>query len=94
MYDILYKILFVLLNPFFFFLVPPRKLSYDPLQRSRKLFGGFIQDIKHRYPFYKSDVLDGLNFQCVASVIFIYFAAVSGAIAFGGLLCEQIIIVY
>lgn len=92
MYDILYKILFVLLNPFFFFLVPPRKPSYDPLQRSRKPFGGFIQDIKHRYPFYKSDVLDGFNLQCVASVIFIYFAAVSGAIAFGGLLCEQIII--
>ncbi|XP_054706709.1 band 3 anion transport protein-like [Uloborus diversus] len=80
--------------------VPPNQIShfniseelepgYDPLERTGKFLGGLIEDIKHRFPWYKSDILDGLNFQCVASVIFIYFAAVSGAIAFGGLLAEK-----
>merc|ERR1719150_3122183 len=49
-------------------------------------FGGLIDDIKHRYISYKSDILDGLNTQWVAAAIFIYFAALSGAIAFGGLM--------
>jgi len=49
-------------------------------------FGGLIDDIKHRYISYKSDILDGLNTQCIAAAIFIYFAALSGAIAFGGLM--------
>lgn len=56
------------------------------MKRTKKIFGGFIEDIKHRYPFYLSDIVDGFNFQCIASVIFIYFAAISGAVAFGGLL--------
>ena len=29
---------------------------------------------------------DGLDLQCVSAVIFIYFASLSGAIAFGGLM--------
>ncbi|CAH1099641.1 unnamed protein product, partial [Psylliodes chrysocephalus] len=57
----------------------------DPLRRTRKPWGGLIKDLKRRYPFYKSDITDGLNLQCVAAAIFMYFAAVSGAIAFGGL---------
>ena len=38
---------------------------------------------------YQADILDGLNSQCLAAAIFIYFAALSGAIAFGGLLQES-----
>merc|ERR1712088_248363 len=49
-------------------------------------FGGLVDDIKHRYVSYNSDILDGLNTQCIAAAIFIYFAALSGAIAFGGLM--------
>merc|ERR1719186_2377273 len=45
-----------------------------------------IEDIKNRYPLFLSDIKDGLNSQCVAATIFIYFAALSGAIAFGGLM--------
>ena len=52
----------------------------------RNLFRGVINDLKTRYPWYLSDIKDGLNGQCVAATIFIYFAALSGAVAFGGLM--------
>uniref|UniRef100_H3AAS5 Anion exchange protein n=1 Tax=Latimeria chalumnae TaxID=7897 RepID=H3AAS5_LATCH len=61
----------------------------DPLQRTGKLFGGVIRDVKRRYPMYMSDFKDALNSQCAAAVIFIYFAALSPAITFGGLLGEK-----
>ena len=58
----------------------------DPLRRTRKPWGGLINDIKRRYPKFRSDITDGLNGQCVAASIFMYFAALSGAITFGGLM--------
>ncbi|XP_044270897.1 band 3 anion transport protein isoform X2 [Tribolium madens] len=58
----------------------------NPLERTRRPWGGLINDLKRRYPYFKSDVIDGINAQCFAAAIFMYFAAVSGAIAFGGLL--------
>ena len=54
-------------------------------KRGRYPFSGMINDIKHRYPHYLSDFVDGLNGQVLAATIFIYFAALSGAVAFGGL---------
>lgn len=57
----------------------------DPLRRTRKCFGGMINDIKRRFPYYKSDFLDGINIQCFSAAIFMYFAALSTAITFGGL---------
>uniref|UniRef100_A0A673YT73 Anion exchange protein n=1 Tax=Salmo trutta TaxID=8032 RepID=A0A673YT73_SALTR len=61
----------------------------DPLQRTGRPFGGLIRDVKRRYPKYVSDFKDALNAQCAAAVIFIYFAALSPAITFGGLLGEK-----
>ncbi|XP_029429966.1 band 3 anion transport protein isoform X2 [Rhinatrema bivittatum] len=61
----------------------------DPLSRTRRPFGGLVRDIKRRYPKYLSDIKDALNAQCLAAVIFIYFAALSPAITFGGLLGEK-----
>uniref|UniRef100_A0A3B3T6N7 Anion exchange protein n=1 Tax=Paramormyrops kingsleyae TaxID=1676925 RepID=A0A3B3T6N7_9TELE len=61
----------------------------DPLRRTGKPFGGLIRDAKQRYPRYISDFRDALNPQCMAAVIFIYFAALSPAITFGGLLSEK-----
>ena len=58
----------------------------DPLKRSGVPFGGLINDIRRRYPRYASDLRDALDIQCVAAVIFIYFAALSPTITFGGLL--------
>uniref|UniRef100_A0A3Q0QZ21 Anion exchange protein n=1 Tax=Amphilophus citrinellus TaxID=61819 RepID=A0A3Q0QZ21_AMPCI len=61
----------------------------DPLQRSGIPFGGLIHDIRRRYPHYVSDLKDALDMQCIAAVIFIYFAALSPTITFGGLLGEK-----
>ncbi|MBZ3887370.1 Band 3 anion transport protein [Sciurus carolinensis] len=61
----------------------------DPLQRTGRLFGGLVRDIRRRYPLYLSDITDALSPQVLAAVIFIYFAALSPAITFGGLLGEK-----
>ncbi|XP_043359412.1 band 3 anion transport protein isoform X2 [Dermochelys coriacea] len=61
----------------------------DPLRRTGRPFGGLVRDIKRRYPKYLSDIKDALSAQCLAAVIFIYFAALSPAITFGGLLGEK-----
>jgi len=66
--------------------VVKEKPARNPLKRTKLPFGGLIDDIKYRYKVYLSDIKDGLNAQCVAATIFIYFAALSGAIAFGGLM--------
>lgn len=62
----------------------------DPLARTGRPFGGMIQDIKRRYQHYKSDITDALNAQVLAAIIFIYFAALSPAITFGGLLADKV----
>ncbi|KAM3592394.1 uncharacterized protein V6R79_017982 [Siganus canaliculatus] len=75
----------------------PRRVSIssgpppeDPLARTGRPFGGMIRDIKRRYQYYKSDITDALNAQVLAAVIFIYFAALSPAITFGGLLADKV----
>ncbi|XP_068439124.1 solute carrier family 4 member 1b (Diego blood group) [Clinocottus analis] len=75
----------------------PRRVSIssgpppeDPLSRTGRPFGGMIRDIKKRYQYYKSDITDALNVQVLAAVIFIYFAALSPAVTFGGLLADKV----
>lgn len=58
------------------------------LSRTGKLFGGLINDVKRKIPWYLSDIKDALSLQCVASWIFLYFACLSPIITFGGLLSE------
>uniref|UniRef100_A0A8D3DQW9 Anion exchange protein n=1 Tax=Scophthalmus maximus TaxID=52904 RepID=A0A8D3DQW9_SCOMX len=70
-------------------LLTPLKKTDDPLERTGRPFGGMIRDVRRRYPKYVSDFKDALNSQCMAAVIFIYFAALSPAITFGGLLGEK-----
>ncbi|CAL8287947.1 unnamed protein product [Boreogadus saida] len=65
---------------------PPRE---DPLARTGYPFGGMVRDLKRRYRHYISDYTDALNPQVLAAVIFIYFAALSPAITFGGLLSDK-----
>ncbi|XP_026132879.1 band 3 anion exchange protein-like isoform X1 [Carassius auratus] len=62
----------------------------DPLARTGVPFGGMIRDMKRRYQYYVSDITDALNAQVVAAIIFIYFAALSPAITFGGLLADKV----
>jgi len=49
-------------------------------------FGGLVQDVKRRYRLYWSDIRDAINLQALASVIFIFFANITPAITFGGVL--------
>ncbi|XP_075867928.1 sodium bicarbonate cotransporter 3-like isoform X9 [Nelusetta ayraudi] len=58
------------------------------LQRTGRLFGGLILDIKRRLPFYWSDIRDSFSLQCLASILFLYCACMSPVITFGGLLGE------
>uniref|UniRef100_A0A8C1FUV2 Anion exchange protein n=1 Tax=Cyprinus carpio carpio TaxID=630221 RepID=A0A8C1FUV2_CYPCA len=58
------------------------------LERTGRLFGGLILDVKRKAPFYLSDFKDGLSLQCVASFLFLYCACMSPVITFGGLLGE------
>ena len=63
----------------------------NPMMRAPYLFGGLINDLKRRFKpkHFLSDFKDGIDAQVFAAAIFIYFAALSGAIAFGGLLGEK-----
>ncbi|KAK3559692.1 hypothetical protein QTP86_017681, partial [Hemibagrus guttatus] len=65
-------------------------LPEDPLVRTGIPFGGLIKDLRRRYKHYKSDITDAMNAQVLAAVIFIYFAALSPAITFGGLLADKV----
>ncbi|KAF2883440.1 hypothetical protein ILUMI_22734 [Ignelater luminosus] len=58
------------------------------LARTGRLFGGLVNDIKRKSPWYLSDFKDALALQCIASWIFLYFACLSPIITFGGLLAE------
>uniref|UniRef100_A0A8C7UAP3 Anion exchange protein n=1 Tax=Oncorhynchus mykiss TaxID=8022 RepID=A0A8C7UAP3_ONCMY len=62
----------------------------DPLVRTGQPFGGMIRDAKRRYQHYVSDFTDALNAQVLAAIIFIYFAALSPAVTFGGLLADKV----
>ncbi|XP_029403079.1 anion exchange protein 4 [Mus pahari] len=56
------------------------------LQRTGRLFGGLIQDVRRKACWYPSDFLDALHPQCFSAVFYIYLATVTNAITFGGLL--------
>uniref|UniRef100_UPI00358E47EA sodium-driven chloride bicarbonate exchanger-like n=1 Tax=Myxine glutinosa TaxID=7769 RepID=UPI00358E47EA len=73
---------------------PVSEPEYEPhevgpeLQRTGHIFGGLVQDVKRKAPWYLSDYRDGLNLQCLASFLFLYCACMSPVITFGGLLGE------
>lgn len=69
--------------------VDNRYLSFDPLLRTNRLWGGLISEFTRRMPQYKSDILDGLDRQVVATAIFLYFGVLSTAITFGGLMSNK-----
>lgn len=59
----------------------------DPtLERTGRLFGGLVNDIKRKIPWFPSDFSDAVHIQCFASFFFIYFACLTPIITFGGLL--------
>ncbi|XP_076087744.1 electrogenic sodium bicarbonate cotransporter 1-like [Mytilus galloprovincialis] len=59
----------------------------DPtLERTGRVFGGLIADVKRKLPHYKSDFTDSLHIQCVASFIYLFLATLTPNVTFGGLL--------
>nr|XP_060491924.1 anion exchange protein 4 isoform X4 [Panthera onca] len=58
------------------------------LQRTGRLFGGLVQDVRRKALWYTSDFLDALHPQCFSAVLYIYLATITNAITFGGLLGE------
>ncbi|XP_028410441.1 sodium bicarbonate cotransporter 3-like isoform X2 [Dendronephthya gigantea] len=58
----------------------------NELIRTGRFGGGLIMDIKRRIKCYKSDFVDALNSQCLASVLFIYFACLAPIVTFGGVM--------
>lgn len=42
----------------------------DPLRRTGRLFGGLTNDLKRRWPYFTSDITDGLNGATVATTLF------------------------
>lgn len=65
-----------------------RQREESGLARTGVLFGGLVNDLKRKAPWYWSDFRDAISMQCVASWIFLYFACLSPIITFGGLLSE------
>ncbi|XP_065570769.1 sodium bicarbonate cotransporter 3-like isoform X3 [Artemia franciscana] len=58
------------------------------LVRSGKLFGGLINDLKRKKPWYFSDFKDAFSLQCIAAFTFLYFACLTPIVTFGGLLSD------
>ncbi|XP_069936990.1 band 3 anion transport protein-like [Cherax quadricarinatus] len=66
-----------------------KSLDRNPLVRVGIPFYGVYRDVRDRYSQYPSDIIDGLNGQVVAAAIFIFFAALSPAITFGGMYADK-----
>ncbi|KAJ6644523.1 Anion exchange protein 2 [Pseudolycoriella hygida] len=66
-----------------------KKPPKGPLEKTHRPWGGLINDAKRRLPMYKSDITDGFNSETLAATLFMYFAALSTAITFGGLASEK-----
>ncbi|KAM7162936.1 anion exchange protein 4 [Macrochelys suwanniensis] len=58
----------------------------EELQRTGRLFGGLVKDIRRKVPWYWSDFYEALNIQCFSATVYIYLATVTNAITFGGML--------
>jgi hypothetical protein len=46
---------------------------------------GISRDYGMRLPLYKSDITDGINTQCLAAILFLFFACLAPAVGFGAL---------
>jgi len=55
----------------------------DGLERTGRICGGLINDIKRRGPHYVSDFTEGFHPKVAASALFMFFACLANAIAFG-----------
>jgi len=61
----------------------------DPFKPTGCLFGNLVQETKHRYKQYLSDIKDGLNWKCLVSAIFIFSLCLAPSLTFGGVLATK-----
>lgn len=68
--------------------VPDEEVDgHDPsLERTGRLFGGLIQDVKRKWKWYISDFTDAIHVQCFASFVYLFLATLTPNVTFGGLL--------
>lgn len=57
----------------------------DGLSRTGRFAGGLINDFKRRLPWYADDFRQGLHTKVLGSTLFLFFACLANAIAFGAL---------
>jgi HCO3- transporter family protein len=58
----------------------------EELRPTGRFCGALLADIKRRLPLYVSDFTDGMSSKSLGSSLFLFFACLAPAIAFGGLL--------
>jgi len=56
--------------------------------RTGRIFGGVRANIRRKAPLYASDFRDGFQSKALASILFMFFACLAPAVAFGGLVAE------
>ncbi|MEL7538154.1 MAG: sodium bicarbonate transporter family protein [Pseudomonadota bacterium] len=64
----------------------PAANNDDGLRWTGRFAGGLIDDLKRRAPWYGDDFRQGLHSKVVGSTLFLYFACLANAIAFGALM--------
>lgn len=57
----------------------------DGLRWTGRFAGGLMDDLKRRLPFYGDDFIQGFHTKVLGSTLFLYFACLANAIAFGAL---------
>ncbi|MEM9533202.1 MAG: sodium bicarbonate transporter family protein [Pseudomonadota bacterium] len=60
-------------------------IADDGLRRTGRFAGGLINDLKRRLPSYGDDFKQGVHTKVLGSTLFLYFACLANAIAFGAL---------
>ena len=60
--------------------------SSTPLKLVEPFGKGLMEDLKRKSPHYITDFTDGLTLKSMSSIVFLFFACLAPAVAFGGLL--------
>ncbi len=58
----------------------------DDLVRTGRFGGGIVRDIRRRFSAYRGDLRDGFHPKSIAATVFMFFACMAPAVAFGGLM--------
>ncbi len=66
----------------------PTEGAPEGLARTGRLFGGLFDDVRRRARWDASDWREGFHPNVVAAVLFLFFACVAPAVAFGGLMAS------